>query len=69
MTSHREILYSLLNKVLRLDIFLTFTAISKHLAAFHNTIRTKFSHKKLFAYNSCIFRVQGPVDFSNIALY
>ena len=35
VTSHREILYGPLNVVLRLDIFLTFTAISAHLAAFH----------------------------------
>ena len=35
VTSHRGILYGPLNRVLRLDIFTTYTAIYMHLAAFH----------------------------------
>ena len=56
MASLKEILYGLLNWVLRFDIFPTFTAISMHLAAFHRTIWTKFSYEALFAYFSHILR-------------
>ena len=63
MTSHREILYGPLNGVLRLDIFRTFTASSVHLAAFHWTLRTKFSNKAILTDVLCILTALDLCNF------
>ena len=68
MTSHREILYGPLNGVLRLDIFQTFRAISVHLAAFHYTLRTKFSNEAILTDVLCIFTALDLCNFQQYCI-
>ena len=66
MTAHREILYGPLNGVLGLDIFRTLTAISVHLAAFHLTLRTKYSNEVILTDVLCILTT---LDLGNFQRY
>ena len=68
MTSHKEILYGLLNGVLKSDIFRTFTAISVHLAAFYKTLRTKFSNEAILTDVLCILTALHLCNFQQYCI-
>ena len=63
MTSHRKILYDPLNGVLKFYIFRTYIAISVHLAAFHKTLRTKFSNEAILTDVLCILTALDLCNF------